>query len=233
VLIAIEGGVMVVTLNRPEARNAMNRALVDGLREALAAAGADASVHAVVLTGAGSVFCAGADLRELQTGESPEDRVDASIAMYSAFSELPVPVIAAVNGHAVAGGCGLAMVADFVVCAEDASLWYPEVERGLIPAIVAVRLSQLVGPRLALELLLGGRRLSAPDALRLGLVNEVVARDVVVPTALGLGRTFASRDRDVVRATKRLFYDIQGRPAAEGLRLARAVAVEMRRASRS
>ena len=173
VLAERRGAVAVVTLNRPAARNALNRALLAALHEHLHAAMEDDSVRAVVLTGAGPAFCAGADLREaLDTPPGAEgfwlqyDRSGQSLDLHRLLPRLPKPVIAAVNGFALGGGCGVAMSCDLVIASDQATFGYPEVAQGLVAAMVMVSLSRIVGRRQALDLLLTGRKLTAADAPR-------------------------------------------------------------------
>ncbi|MGH2950228.1 MAG: enoyl-CoA hydratase/isomerase family protein, partial [Solirubrobacteraceae bacterium] len=175
VLTERDGPVAVLTLNRPEARNALNGALVRALLEELRVADREPGVHAVVLAAAPPAFCAGADLRELPAGTSEEaaERVDLAVELHSCIPGMAKPVIAAVDGPAVAGGCGLAMSCDLVIGSERAQFGYPEVRRGLVAALVMVRLERLVGRRAALDLLLSGRRVGAAEALELRLVTEV------------------------------------------------------------
>ena len=219
-----ESRVLTLTLNRPEARNAMNAALVEELIEALTEADRDGSVGAIVLTGADPVFCAGADLKEM-AGSDPNVsswRVERSLRMYGMFAELTKPVVGAINGHAVAGGCGLAMACDIVISSEDAEFGYPETQRGLVAALVMVSLSRLVGRRAALEILLSGRRVPASEAKAIGMINEVVAKSQVLTRAKQLASALAGLDPDAIAITKDLFYRVSELPAAAAMDRARA-----------
>ena len=219
----IAGNVAIITLDRPESRNAMNRPLVEGVLDAFDTAGSDSRVRAVVLTGADPVFCAGADLKELAAaGErETEARVDLSAMLYGAARSLSKPVIGAVNGHALAGGFGLAMSCDLLITSELAEFGLPEIQRGLVAALVMVPLSRLVSPRHAMDLLLTGRRVSAQEAFNLGLVNEVRPKDEVLPRALELATLLATYEPTALEITKDLFYRVADSSMAGGLEQSR------------
>ncbi len=178
VLTALESGVLTITLNRPDKRNAMDAATVDGLRIALADANVNADVCVVAIRGAGKDFCAGADLQELL------DTADQSLAehegnalklgdVFVALRKLPKPVVAVVHGRALAGGCGLANACDIVLAHGDAQFGYPEVRRGFVPAMVMAMLVRSVGEKVAFDLVATGRILSAAEAAAVGLVSRV------------------------------------------------------------
>lgn len=207
--------VRVLTLNRPESRNALNRALVDALGDALRQAAADPQVGCIVLTGNGPAFCAGADLKEKAVGIDGQpdfwaqyERTNGSMAVHRLLPSLPKPVVAAVNGYALAGGCGLAMSCDLVISSDQAQYGYPEVTRGLVAAMVMVSLSRLVGRRQAMDLLLTGRRVSADEALQLGLINRVVPHDALMANALEFATTLANQSPSAMRFTKDLFRQV-------------------------
>ncbi|WP_337188558.1 enoyl-CoA hydratase/isomerase family protein [Phenylobacterium sp.] len=215
VLAERRGAVAVVTLNRPAARNALNRALLAALHEHLHAAMEDDSVRAVVLTGAGPAFCAGADLREaLETPPGAEgfwlqyERSGQSLDLHRLLPRLPKPVIAAVNGFALGGGCGVAMSCDLVIASDQATFGYPEVGQGLVAAMVMVSLSRIVGRRQALDLLLTGRKLTAADALGLGLVNRVAPHDDLLDQAVAYAGEVAQHSAQALRMTKSLYYNV-------------------------
>jgi enoyl-CoA hydratase/carnithine racemase len=216
-------GVTTIVLNRPGSRNAMSRDLVEGLLEQLYAAQDDPGVHAVVLTGADPVFCAGADLREMSSSspEETESRVDLSLQLYNALPNLSLPVIGAINGHALAGGCGLAMACDLVIASEQAQFGFPESQRGLVAALVMVSLSRLITPRHALDLLLTGRRIQASEALSLGMINEMVPKDQVLPRAVELARQLAALEPTALAMTKNLYYRVADSSVTAGMEQAR------------
>ena len=178
-LSTIEDGVLTVTLNRPEKRNAMNEAMVEALHSALADADVNKEVDVVAVRGAGKDFCAGADLQELLAS------VDASLAEHEANAQrlgdvfvamrtLPKPVVAVVHGRALAGGCGLATACDMVLADEGAQFGYPEVRRGFVPAMVMAMVRRSVGEKVAFDLVATGRMLSAGEAHEVGLVSRVI-----------------------------------------------------------
>ena len=175
-LLENRGAVRVLTMNRPDKRNALNFALTEALLEGLRAAGADASVGSIVLTGAGPAFCAGADLsefKELTPANAPlvERRAELTMQLHGIFSCLSKPVVSAINGAAMGGGAGLALAGDVAVMASSAKLGYPEVKHGIVAAIVMANLVRNVGRKAAFELVATGEPVDAARALALGMVN--------------------------------------------------------------
>ncbi len=211
VLYEVKGPAAVVTINRADRRNALSRALIAAIGEAFARAEADLSARAIILTGAGNVFCAGMDLAELQESagasedESPvwEDALRLA-AVYERIYRCPKPTIAAVNGAAVAGGAGLTTVCDLCVCVPEAKFGYPEVRRGLVAAMVMPHLMRHVGERMARWLLLTGELITAAEAERAGLVNAVVSADKLMETALAWARSTAEGGPKALALTKDL-----------------------------
>jgi len=230
VLESRRGSAVVLTLNRPEARNALNGSLVRELGRRLRDADADPQISAVVLTGANPVFCAGADLKEIRPAGSVEasERVEGSMSIHEMLPRLSKPVIAAVNGHALAGGCGLALACDIVVASSEAEFGYPEVTRGLVAALVMVNLSRLVGRRKALELLLTGRRVKADEALEIGMISEVKPKNQVLESAVAWAERLGEHSPSAIALTKRLFYRVSEIPFEAALRQARDVNLLMR-----
>jgi enoyl-CoA hydratase len=210
----------VVTVNRPAVLNALDRATIDALGAAMASLGADESVRVVIVTGAGEkAFAAGADIRELAALSPLEARAQAERgqAVFAAIERLGKPVIAAINGYALGGGCELAMACTLRVAASSAKLGQPEIKLGLLPGYGGTqRLARLVGRARALDLLLSGDPIPADEALRIGLVDRVVAPADLMAEARGLAATIASRPPAAVRA----ILDAVGRglemPSAEG-----------------
>lgn len=203
---------MLLTLNRPEARNALNRALLSALHDELHAAVEKPDIGAIVLTGTGPAFCAGADLKEaMSTPNGPEgfwtqfDRSNQSLELHRLLPKLAKPVIAAVNGFALGGGCGVAMSCDLVIASDRARFGYPEVSKGLVAAMVMVSLSRIVGRRQALDLLLSGRELTPPDALALGMINRIAPHDRLLDDAIAYANEIASNGASALRMTKLLF----------------------------
>lgn len=203
-------GVRTLTLNRADRRNALSAELIAGLRAALAAAAADATVRVVVLTGAGErAFCAGGDLAGALgggAGAKASGGFPGRIAETGQYAELLValkrlgkPVVARLNGDALGGGVGLMLACDLVVAADDTRVGLPEVQVGLWPMMVTALLVRHVGRKAAAELMLLGEKLPAAEALRLGLVNRVVPRAALDETVAALTATLASRSAAVLR----------------------------------
>src|SRR2546423_9370426 len=215
VLYAVEGATALVTLNRPEKRNALNDAVIAGLKAALRAAEADEAVRVILLMGAGADFCSGADLAALQKiseGSVAENLADARslLELFALVREVRVPVVAAVRGRALAGGCGLATACDLVLAAESARFGYPEVKIGFVPAMVMAILRRNVSEKRAFELLTRGAELSAREAERIGLINHVFADDVFETEVERYVAGFERVSRSAVMLTKRLLYHMDG-----------------------
>jgi methylglutaconyl-CoA hydratase len=230
---ADHGPVAVLTLNRPERRNALGEELVNQLGAALVQADVDPAIRAVVLTGAGPTFCAGMDLKEdavLLPGPEGENRairgVQAIADLIAQVHQIAKPTIAALNGDAYAGGAGLVSACDFAIAAESARLGYPEVRRGLVAAIVMHDLVRLVGRRRAQWLLLTGLPVSAAEAEAWGLVNRVVPGDACLREAIGLGQELVANAPRAIETTKRLILEATGWP--QDLRGAAAVTAQVR-----
>jgi enoyl-CoA hydratase/carnithine racemase len=218
------GAVTVLRLNRPEARNALNPALINELGLALEAAELDPHTRAIVLTGTGDrAFCAGMDLRAFAAGASSggEGARGMEIFMRLTRGEISVPVVGAANATAVAGGFELLLGCDLVVASDTASFGLPEVSRGLFAAGGGVFISTRIPLAVALELTLTGDPIDAPRALALGLVNQVVPADQVLPAALNLAERIARNAPLALQATKELC-----RTAAGDLAQARDLQVE-------
>jgi enoyl-CoA hydratase/carnithine racemase len=212
VLVDRTGRVAVVTLNRPEARNGLNVALLDRLEAALRDLDDDPDTGVVVLTGNGPSFCAGADLKEAAAATdfwSAHERTTRSMRIHELLPRMSKPVVAAVDGHAVAGGCGLAMSCDVVVASDRARFGYPEVGRGLVASMAMVSLSRVVGRHHALDLLLSARVIDAAEALRIGMVNRVVDSDRLLPDVMAYAADMAAHPAAALRLTKDLYRHVQ------------------------
>ncbi|MDT7602954.1 MAG: hypothetical protein QOF61_951 [Acidobacteriota bacterium] len=215
VIYAVEGAVALVTLNRPEKRNALNDAVVSGLKDALRAADADDRVRVCVLTGAGADFCSGADLSALQ--KISEASVDENLEdartlaeLFALIRRVRVPVVAAVRGRALAGGCGLATACDIVLAARTARFGYPEVKIGFVPAMVMAILRRNVSEKRAFELATRGAEIGADEAERVGLINRVFDDDVFETEVETYVAAFERVSRSAVMLTKRLLYQMDG-----------------------
>jgi methylglutaconyl-CoA hydratase len=208
-----EGAIRVVELNRPEKRNALNDELVAALKDALREADTDESLRALVIRGAGQDFCSGADLAAIQkiAGATYEENVEDARSLAELFElirKVRVPVIAAVHGRALAGGCGLATACDLVIATRTARFGYPEVKIGFVPAMVAAILRRNLGEKKSFELLTQGFEFSAEEACRIGLVNAVFDAEAFDIAAIEYASRYAKVSGSAVRLTKRLLYDI-------------------------
>jgi enoyl-CoA hydratase/carnithine racemase len=232
-LIEDRGAVRTLTMNRPEKRNALNNALTEALLEGLRAADADDAVNAIVLTGAGSAFSAGADLSELKdlTADNRplvERRAQLTMSLHAIFSRLTKPVVTAINGAAMGGGAGLALAGDIALIAESAKLGYPEVKHGIVAAIVMPNLVRHVGRKAAFELLATGQPVGARRALELGMVNRVVPDAELMTEALQLAGELAAVSRPAMATTKELFYQVTEQPFGDALATGREANKRMR-----
>jgi len=209
--VAYDGAVATITLNRPEKRNAISFELIDDLLRGLDhVAQSDAII--LILTGAGKAFCSGLDLENLKAllGRTPEQNLQDSQTMVQLFRtlyEFPKVTIAAVNGAAIAGGTGLALLCDFTLAVPEAKFGYTEVRIGFVPAIVSTFLLRQVGEKQARDLLLTGRLFDAEEAARLGLVSEIVAPADLMSRARALAALLLENSAASLRATKKLLTD--------------------------
>ena len=202
-------GVLRLTLNRPDARNALSVALMSALLEALARAATDPQARVIVIAGAGPAFCAGHDLRELRADQQREtyERVFAQCSnLMLAIVRLPKPVIAEVHGVATAAGCQLVATCDLAVAARDARFATPGVNIGLFCSTPMVALTRAVGRKAAMEMLLTGKLIDAETAHAIGLVNRVVPREGLRDAVDGLAREIASKSALTVKIGKEAFY---------------------------
>jgi methylglutaconyl-CoA hydratase len=208
ILVESAKGVKTITLNRPEERNALSPGLIDELTVVLDdAAHCDCGV--AILTGAGSAFCAGLDLEHLETmnartvEQHRRDSENMARALRTLY-EFPKPIIAAVNGPAIAGGMGLATLCDFTLASPDARFGYTEVRIGFVPAIVASFLLRQIGEKRTRELLLSGRIIKAEEACRMGLVTRIVQPEELLPEATALAHSLLQNSPQAMRAVKEL-----------------------------
>jgi len=222
VLYSTEAGVARVTLNRPEKRNALNDALIGGLLTTLQAAERDTGVRVVLITGAGADFCSGADLSALQktASASVAENVDDArslLELFLAIRGLRVPVVAAVQGRALAGGCGLATACDLVLASTTARFGYPEVKIGFVPAMVMAILRRNVSEKQAFELITRGSLISAPEAQRLGLINQVFPDETFEQNVMEYVRVFENLSPSAITLSKQLLYQMDGQTFTESL----------------
>jgi methylglutaconyl-CoA hydratase len=204
-------GVARITLNRPDKRNALNDEIVGELKEALALAAQDKEVRVVLMDGAGKDFCSGADLAALQriSSATVEENIASARRMGELFVQMrrhPRPIVAAVRGRALAGGCGLATAADIILAAESARFGYPEVNIGFVPAMVMAILKRSVSEKRAFEMITGGEQFSASKALEFGLVNRVLADEGFDEAVGAYVENMRKRSASAVNLSKTLLY---------------------------
>lgn len=228
------GGVRILTLNRPEKRNAFNHSLTRLLLDALKAADADTKVGAIVVTGAGTSFSAGADLSEFKTltpdnQRLVDERAALTAELHGTVPRLTKPVVTAINGPAMGGGAGLALAGDMALMAERAIIGYPEVKHGIVAAIVMPGLVRNVGRKAAFELLATAKPITAQRALALGMINDVVASADLMSKTLAVADGLAGVSRASMAATKALFQDVLDLPFSEALAAGREMNRRMRR----
>ena len=199
----VDGGVATLTLDRPEARNALNRAMCDDIVAASAAARADDAVRLVLIRGNGPVFCAGADLKE-RKGMTPDEvraRRLAAYAAYGAIENLPMPAIAIVHGAAVGSGCDIAACCDFVIATPQATFATPEALWGTVGA--TQRLPRIVGKPLAKDMMFTGRRLTAEEAQAAGFVARIIPAEILEKEIFEIGKAIAAAPAQAIRLAKR------------------------------
>lgn len=230
---AIEGEIGTITLARPEKRNAISPEMIGDLLSVLDEAEKSAA-RVVILTGAGNAFCAGMDLealRNLSTQTQEQHAADAERMgkMFYRVYRFPKPLIAAVNGPAIAGGTGLAALADFTLAVPEAKFGYTEARIGFLPAVVSVFLLRQVGEKITRELLLTGKIFDAAEAHRLGLVTEIVAADKLMNRARELGQMLAALSPTSLKMTKRLILRWNEKEIQRDLEIAIRESAEIRR----
>jgi enoyl-CoA hydratase len=237
-LIDDDGTVRILKMNRPEKRNALNTALSEGLLNGLREADGDGNVRAIVLTGAGPAFCAGADLSEfseMQSVEAPQiaRRSQLTMELQGVFAKLSKPVVTAINGAAMGGGAGLAIGGDIAIMSETARIGYPEVKRGIVAAVVMANLVRHVGRKAAFELVGMGEPVDAARALALGLVTRAVPPEKLMETALEFAKALAAFEPQAMAATKNIFYLAAELPFEEALEAGRDINQRMRSSART
>jgi methylglutaconyl-CoA hydratase len=215
ILFAVDAGVARITLNRPDKRNALDDEIVGEIKRALQAAAVDQRARVILLLGAGKDFCSGADLAALR--QSSEASIEQNLTSTRWMSELfimmrrhPRPIIAAVHGRALAGGCGLATAADIVLASESARFGYPEVNIGFIPAMVMAILRRSVSEKRAFEMIVTGEIMAARQALEAGLINRVFADDQFEAEVTGYVARIAKGSASAISLSKNLLYHMDG-----------------------
>jgi enoyl-CoA hydratase len=217
-LVTIEEPIAVLTLNRPKVLNALSQAVMGELATALEACDGDPRVRCAVLWGGPRVFAAGADVQEF-AGQTPGDMIrNYRFLEWERIRRVATPIIAAVSGYALGGGCELAMTCDIIIAAETAQFGQPEIQLGLMPGAGGTqRLTRAVGKSRAMEMILTGRRISAQEALAAGLVARVVPAEVCLDEAKALAHEIASKPPLAVRAAKEAILQAFETPLADGV----------------
>jgi methylglutaconyl-CoA hydratase len=215
ILTSIENTILTVTLNRPEKRNALNDALINSLKDALREADKNAELRAILIKGAGRDFCSGADLSALQkiaTSGVLENLADAEnlLELFTLIRKIKIPVIAAVQGKALAGGCGLATACDLVLAARSARFGYPEVKIGFVPAMVMAILRRNLSEKRSFELITQGFDFSADEAERIGLINRVFDGETFEEDVKNYVSVYEKVSRSAVVLSKKLLYQMDG-----------------------
>jgi len=223
-LTEVAGGVLTATPTPPPKRNAIDAAMIDGLLAAIERADLDASVRVVAVRGSGKDFCAGMDLHELlaSADHTLEQNRQAALHFAQVFlrmRRLPKPIVALVQGRALAGGCGLATACDLILTAESAQFGYPEVQRGFVPAIVMTMLRRAVGEKIAFDLATTGRLLDGSEAAAAGLASRVYEDADFEEQAGDVLRVLAEASPSALAFTKQQFYQLDGLSFEDGLRL--------------
>ena len=226
--VEIADGVATVTLDRPPV-NAVNLEVIDDFLAAVDALAHHPAARAVVITGVGRRFCAGADIAMMRDlSRANHERVRGWVDVQAGLEALSQPVIAAINGYAFGGGAELALACDFRWMAADAVIGFPEIGLGIFPGAGGTqRLTRLLGPARALDLMVSGRRLTAAAAHELGVVQRVLAPETLAPSVGDFARELATKPTRAIGLLKRCVYGGWGRPLAEGLELERQAALEV------
>jgi methylglutaconyl-CoA hydratase len=211
--VSLRDGVLALTLDRPEKRNALDSSLIDALHHQVERAELDADVRVVLVAGAGKDFCAGADLEELlaSADRSPGENEASAFRLGSLFvrmRRLPKPVVAKVQGRALAGGAGLVTACDIAIAGAGAQVGYPEIQRGFVPAVVMSLLRRVTGEKMALDLVLTGRVLPAEEARAAGLLARVVPDSDLDGEVEDVARQLAGSSLTALALTKHLFYHL-------------------------
>jgi enoyl-CoA hydratase len=223
IIYGVEEGIATITFNRPKALNALNGALLAELSDALDQIAADEDIRVLILTGSGDkAFVAGADISELATFSSLSAKKFAGFGqrVINKLQELPIIVIAAVNGFALGGGTEIAIACDFIYASENAKFGQPEINLGLIPGFGGTqRLPRLIGTNLAKELIYTGKMISAEEGSRVGLVNKVTAVESLMEEVLNVAREIASKGKVSLRAAKQAVNNGMNADLATGLNI--------------
>jgi enoyl-CoA hydratase len=221
-LVETRGAVGIVTLNRPKALNALNTALIDELNQAVAGFEADDAVGAIVLTGSEKAFAAGADIKEMQSRSYVDAYLGDFLTSWDNLAACRKPVIAAVSGYALGGGCELAMMCDFIIAADTAKFGQPEIQLGVMPGAGGTqRLTRIVGKSKAMDMILTGRMMDAEEAERAGLVSRIVPAADLLAEAVKVAEKIAGMSRPSALMAKESVNRAYETTLAEGVRFER------------
>ncbi len=217
---SVNDATLVVSMNRPDKRNALNIPLVEGLRTTLHDASRDLKRRVVVLRGEGTVFCSGLDLKEMADPTAAHRSAEALAWLYEEICKTPLIVVVEAHGVALGGGAGFIAAADLVVASDDLRVGFPEVRRGLVAALVTSLLRRQVGDRALREIILLGQTLDTDRCLSLGIVNRVVPAGELHEAALALATEVVTGAPDALVRTKRLLDELAPRPVVDDLKIA-------------
>lgn len=224
ILVETRGNVGLITLNRPEALNALNNQLLDELIEAVGTFDADPAIGCIVLTGSEKAFAAGADIKEMQPKSYMDVFKEDLFTKADRIAETRTPLIAAVSGYALGGGCELAMMCDFILAGDNAKFGQPEINLGVMPGIGGTqRLTRLVGKSKAMEMCLTGRMMNAEEAERAGLVSRIVPKGELLEEAMKAASTIADKSLPIAMMTKETVNRAYETTLSEGVRFERRV----------
>lgn len=224
ILVETRGNVGLITLNRPEALNALNAALIEDLYRALEAFEADSNIGCMVLTGSEKAFAAGADIKEMQSKDYMDVYLNDFISRWEKIAQVRKPVVAAVAGFALGGGCEMAMACDFILAAETAKFGQPEIKLGVMPGAGGTqRLTRFVGKSKAMEMCLTGRMMDAEEAERSGLVSRIVPAAELIDEAVKTAQKIAEMSRPIAMLTKETVNRAYETTLSEGIRFERRV----------
>lgn len=215
VAVGVNGGIARITLNRPEKRNALSPELIEDLHEKISEAGFDPKVRVILLRGEGKDFCAGMDLNSMASGSEGEVMDHLGTAqvlsdLYLTMRKHPRPIVAAVQGRAIGGGCGLAAASDLILATDSAEFRYPEVNLGFVAGIVTSQLRRVVGEKRAFEIIALGEAIPARQALEFGMVNQVWPESAFDQKVEGYIEALAGKSQSALTLTKDLMYHIDG-----------------------
>ena len=228
IIAEVRGRVGLVTLNRPKALNALNQQLIDELNEALGGFESDPAVGCAIITGSEKAFAAGADVKEMADKTYVDAYVNNFLQGWAKLAEIRKPVIAAVSGFCLGGGCELAMMCDFIIASETAKFGLPEITLGIMPGAGGTqRLPRLIGKAKAMDMILTGRMMDAVEAERAGLVARVVPPDKLMNEALAIAEKIASYSRPIVMMAKETVNRAQETSLTEGIRFERRLFLSM------